>query len=152
MTASDRDTDIPTLTDLVQPGSHSQPRPAPATDGQLDMPLEPEPATGTPATGTPATDTPAAEPEDADFFAEAEAWLGMEYEDASPAAPERTGTAGEAADIDVAALLNVLEPRIEALVDEALSRQLREARDEIVGRVMATLREELAGPADEPPA
>jgi len=149
MTASDRD--IPTLTDLVQPGSHSQPRPAPATDGQLDMPLEPEPATGTPATGTPA-----AEPEDADFFAEAvreaEAWLGMEYEDASPAAPERTGTAGEAADIDVAALLNVLEPRIEALVDEALSRQLREARDEIVGRVMATLREELAGPADEPPA
>lgn len=151
MTASDRDTDIPTLTDLVQPGSHSQPRPAPATDGQLDMPLEPEPDTG-----TPATDTPAAEPEDADFFAEAvreaEAWLGMEYEDASPAAPERSGTAGKAADIDVAALLNVLEPRIEALVDEALSRQLREARDEIVGRVMATLREELAGPADEPPA
>lgn len=146
MTASDRDTDIPTLTDLVQPGSHSRPRPAPAAEGQLDMPLGPEPA----------TDAPASEPEDADFFAEAvreaEAWLGMEYEDASPAVPERSGTSGPAADLDVAALLNVLEPRIEALVDEALSRQLREARDEIVGRVMATLREELAGPDDEPPA
>lgn len=131
MTASDRDTDIPTLTDLVQPGSHSRPRPAPATDGGLDMPLEPEPS----------TDAPAADPEDADLFAEAEAWPGMAYEGAFPAA-----------DIDVAALLNVLEPRIEALVDEALSRQLREARDEIVGRVMATLREALAGPADAPPA
>ncbi|MDX5334388.1 MAG: hypothetical protein LPK58_10090 [Gammaproteobacteria bacterium] len=151
MTASDRDTDIPTLTDLVQPGSHSRPAPPPVAERQLDIPLAPEPATA-----TPAADPPATGPEDADFFAEAvreaEAWLGMEYEDASPEADERTGTPGTAAHIDAAALLSALEPRIEALVDEALSRQLREARDEIVGRVMAALHEALAGPADEPPA
>lgn len=136
MTATDHDADIPTLTDLVRPGSQSKPVPArtPAKS-QLDILLD------APEGRAPAQTADEAAVDD-DIFAEAiretEAWFGRD---------QRTETAPPSAHPtpDALALLDALEPRIEALVDEALSRQVREARDEIVGRVMATLREELIG-------
>ncbi len=150
MSQADIDADkIPTLTDLVQPGTESKPRPAPepeptaeeVNEAQLDMPLE-----------APDEETePVAkygEPAEEAFetaIAEAESLLGMDAE-----AEETHHT--PAPTLDIPALLETLEPRIEALVDEALERQARQSRDEIVSRVMQALREELAQDSSaEPP-
>jgi hypothetical protein len=137
---------IPTLTDLVQPGTESTPRPVPEpepaaveNEAQLDMPLDaPDEETESVAEyGQPAEEAFEA------AIAEAEGLRGMDNE------AEETH---HAPTLDIPALLEALEPRIEALVDEALERQARQSRDEIVSSVLQALREELTRdtPADGP--
>ena len=121
--ADDSSHDIPTLTDLVQPGRESTPRPT-SSDAQLDMPLD------MPAQA-------ASDPFD-EAIAEAEAYLAFES-DREEAVPAPAAVPA----LDTAALLDALEPRIEALVDSALERQARQARDEIVSSVIDALRAEL---------
>lgn len=122
---------IPTLTDLVQPGSESAPRaapepePAPETnEAQLDIPLD------TPRGTDESTTTDTFD----DAIAEAGSLMTAGDPDALEPVPAR---------IDIQGLMDALEPRIEALVDEALERQARQTRDEIVSSIIRALHDEL---------